>query len=88
MEVSEGSLADAVESAVSGFLSQGEGGVMTNFVFVAEFMDADGGVSLGVVAPGNASTPSALGLSHYGVNFFTEQQRQELFAAFAADDEE
>ena len=78
----------AINKAIGEYLHSNSGGVMTNFVFVAEFMDSDGGNSTAVVGGENASTSSLIGLSHYGVNFYSELQRRDVLEVIYCDVED
>lgn len=79
------SLTDAINIALGEYLKT-SGGMMTNFVFCADVIDADGDSVTLVVAPDNASTASCIGLAEYAKNLYLEQQRQALYAYWAADD--
>ena len=81
------SLADVINDAVSEWARGADGSLMTNFLFVAEFLEADDGRPTNLVlAPDRASQASVLGLATYALNLLTECQRRDVLAVVYGDD--
>jgi hypothetical protein len=82
----ETSLSDVVQNAVSEWCSAADNSMVTNFVFVAEFIEEDGSRSAAVVSPEGCSTAAGLGLCKFGLNLFTEIQRRDVLELIYTDE--
>lgn len=79
------SLTDTVHHAISAWAAANDSSMVTNFMLVAEFIEADGKPSAVVAAPDNCSTAAGLGLSQYALNMFVEIQRRDVLSVIYSD---
>lgn len=72
------SLDMVIQEAIGEWCVNNSQGMLTNFLFIGEFIDDDGIRGNALAAPPDTSIPTHLGLAHYGVNVVTEMQRRDI----------
>lgn len=80
------SLDQVVQKAVSDFLAESDGGMLTSFIFSGEKIDEDGRSIQMIVYPETQSMSGCLGLAKYAENTFTELQRRDILELIYCDE--
>lgn len=83
----EKTLADVIQDAVAGWAG-GDDSLLTNFVFVGEFIESNGSRSAAVASAEGSSVAASLGLSQYALNLYTELQRRDVLELIYTDVED
>lgn len=83
------SMSDFLQDASASWCAENDSSLLTNFLFVGEFLEADGSPSThAVVTPEGGSISASMGLARYASKVLDEMQRRDLLEFIYVDEDD